>query len=45
VGVVNYLAKRSILELRGAVAGEALEQYILVVILCKKSFLAFAMSL
>lgn len=41
VGVVNYLAKRNILELRGAAAGEAFEHYILMELiayngLCKK---------
>jgi predicted AAA+ superfamily ATPase len=43
VGVVNYLAKRSIIELRGAAAGEAFEHYILMELiayngLCKKRY-------
>lgn len=43
VGVTNYLAKRSIIELRGATAGEAFEQYILMELiayngLCKKRY-------
>lgn len=43
VGVVNYLAKRSITELRGATAGEAFEHFILMELiayngLCKKRY-------
>lgn len=43
IGIVNYLAKRSIQELRGALAGEAFEHFILMELiahkgLCKKRY-------